>query len=186
MFLCIHKTLSVIHVIEGFRGHIQWRIQRVHCRGGVTKSARSAAGGGRGRGIPPPAGGGPGGLPRENFWKMDANGAFWAHFFAEFVSVFFPKIVCNFCLQSSDLYIYVMRENFHLSCRRSYHASDKIVGILLDRSRSHDSVKITVLGVEIRIGRLIEFETGGEQSKMADDELFAMDLSWGFSFCTDF
>ena len=59
----------------------------------------------------------------------------------------------------------------------SYHASDKIVGILLDRSRSHDSVKITVLGVEIRIGRLIEFEAGGEQSKMADDELVAMDLS---------
>ena len=58
-----------------------------------------------------------------------------------------------------------------------YHASDKIVGILLDRSRSHDSVKITVLGVEIRIGRLIEFEAGGEQSKMADDELVAMDLS---------
>ena len=67
-----------------------------------------------------------------------------------------------------------------------YHASDKIVGILLDRSRSHDSVKITVLGVEIRIGRLIEFEAGGEQSKMADDELVAMDLSWEFSFCTDF
>ena len=58
-----------------------------------------------------------------------------------------------------------------------YYASDKIVGILLDRSRSHDSVKITVLGVEIRIGRLIEFEAGGEQSKMADDELVAMDLS---------
>ena len=67
-----------------------------------------------------------------------------------------------------------------------YHASDKIVGILLDRSRSHDSMKITVLGVEIRIGRLIEFEAGDEQSKMADDELVAMDLSWGFSFCTDF
>ena len=58
-----------------------------------------------------------------------------------------------------------------------YHASDKIVGILLDRSRSHDSVKITVLGVEIRIGRLIEFEASGEQSKVADDELVAMDLS---------
>ena len=67
-----------------------------------------------------------------------------------------------------------------------YHASDKIVGILLDRSRSPDSMKITVLGVEIRIGRLIEFEAGGEQSKMADDELVAMNLSWGFSFCTDF
>ena len=67
-----------------------------------------------------------------------------------------------------------------------YHASDKIVGILLDRSRSHDSMKITVLGVEIRIGRLIEFEAGGEQSKMADDELVAMALSWGFSYFTDF
>ena len=62
-------------------------------------------------------------------------------------------------------------------CTYIYHASDKIVGILLDRSRSHDSVKITVLGVEIRIGCLIEFEAGGEQSKMADDELVAMDLS---------
>ena len=72
------------------------------------------------------------------------------------------------------------------NCNLYYHASDKLVGILLDRSRSHDSVKITVLGVEIRIGRLIEFEAGGEQSKMADDELVAMDLSWGFSFCTDF
>ena len=29
-------------------------------------------------------------------------------------------------------------------------------------------------------------QAGGEQSKMADDELVAMDLSWGFSFCTDF
>ena len=38
-------------------------------------------------------------------------------------------------------------------------------------------MKITVLGVEIRIGRLIEFEAVGEQSKMADDELVAMDLS---------
>ena len=65
----------------------------------------------------------------------------------------------------------------HTECIYIYHASDKIVGILLDRSRSHDSVKITVLGVEIRIGRLIEFEAGGEQSKMADDELVAMDLS---------
>ena len=44
--------------------------------GGVTKSARSAAGGECGRGYPPPAGGGPGGLPREIFRKMDANGAF--------------------------------------------------------------------------------------------------------------
>ena len=41
----------------------------------------------------------------------------------------------------------------------------------------HDSMKITVLGVEIRIGRVIEFEDGGEQSKMAGDELVAMDLS---------
>ena len=58
----------------------------------------------------------------------------------------------------------------------SYHASDKIVGILLDRSRSRDAVKITVLGVEIRIGRVIEFEAGSEQSRMADDKLVAMDL----------
>ena len=38
-------------------------------------------------------------------------------------------------------------------------------------------MKITILGVEIPIGRVIEFEAGGEQSKMADDELVAMDLS---------
>ena len=69
-------------------------------------------------------------------------------------------------------YIVTFVKDIHI-----YHASDKIVGILLDRSRSHDSMKITVLGVEIRIGRLIEFEAGGEQSKMADDELVAMDLS---------
>ena len=43
-------------------------------------------------------------------------------------------------------------------CIYIYHASDKILGISLDRSRSRDAVKITVLGVEIRIGRVIEFE----------------------------
>ena len=64
-----------------------------------------------------------------------------------------------------------------ISGKYIYHASDKIVGILLDKSWSHDTVKITVMGVEIRIGRLIEFEVGGEQSKMADNELVAMDLS---------
>ena len=62
-------------------------------------------------------------------------------------------------------------------CKLLYHASDKIVGPLLARSRSHDSVKITVLAVEIRIGCVNELEAGGEQSKMADDELIAMDLS---------
>ena len=85
---------------------------------GVTKSARSAAGGCR-RGkplsqvgvfrVPPPG----------KFLKMDANGAFLAHFFAEFVSIFSPKILCNFCLQSS-----MMRENVHLSCRGSYKEKD--------------------------------------------------------------
>ena len=67
--------------------------------------------------------------------------------------------------------------SYYRRCWSNYHTSDKIVGILLDRTRPHDSVKITVLGVEIRIGRLIEFDAGGEQSKMADDELVAMDLS---------
>ena len=43
----------------------------------------------------------------------------------------------------------------------------------------------TLLGVEIRIGRVILFEAWGEQSKMADDERIAMDLSWGLYFCTD-
>ena len=59
----------------------------------------------------------------------------------------------------------------------NYHASDKIVGILLDRSLSHDAVKITVLGVKNCIRHVMEFEAGGEQSKMVDDELIAMDLS---------
>ena len=57
-----------------------------------------------------------------------------------------------------------------------YHASDKIVGILLDRPRSCDAVKITVLDVEICIRHVIEVEAGGEQSKMADNELVAMDF----------
>ena len=46
-------------------------------------------------------------------------------------------------------------------------------------------MKITVLGVEIRIGRVIWFEAGGKQSKMADDDLVAMDFSLGLSFCED-
>ena len=81
--------------------------------------------------------------------------------------------------------LYLAR-NFYLGTHINYyHASDKIVGILLARSWSHDVVKITVLGVEIRIGRVIEFEAGGEQSKMADDGLVAMDISWWFSTSTD-
>ena len=49
--------------------------------------------------------------------------------------------------------------------KRVYHASDKIPGTSLHRSWSHDAVKITVLGVEIRIGRVIWFEARGKQSK---------------------
>ena len=49
----------------------------------------------------------------------------------------------------------------------------------------HGHIKITVLGVEIRIGRDTEFEGGGEESKMAVDEL-VLDLSRWFSICTDF
>ena len=37
--------------------------------------ARSAE---RGRGSPPSAGGGPGGLPRKIFGKLPQNGAFWS------------------------------------------------------------------------------------------------------------
>ena len=44
--------------------------------GGFT-SARSAERGRVGEGSPPPAGGGPGGLPREIFRKLLQNGAFW-------------------------------------------------------------------------------------------------------------
>ena len=39
--------------------------------------ARSAERGRVGEGSPPPAGGGPGGLPREIFEKLPQNGAFW-------------------------------------------------------------------------------------------------------------
>ena len=42
-----------------------------------------------------------------------------------------------------------------MSCFFIYHASDKIAGILLDRSWSHDTVIITQLGIEICIGRVI-------------------------------
>ena len=69
-----------------------------------------------------------------------------------------------------------------------YHASDKNIGILLDRSWSHDTeeIHVTVSGVEIHIGPVIEFEAWGEQSKMADDDLVDMDLSQWFSIYTDF
>ena len=63
----------------------------------------------RGVGVPPP--------PWENFWKTDATGAFWAHFLPT-CRFFSQNFVCNSCLQSSDLQ-YVMRKNFHLSCRGS-------------------------------------------------------------------
>ena len=98
--------------------------------------------------------------------------------------IFVQIVLCNrirlFCINCFHLLFFFLCTEFLISdyiCIIIYHTSDKIVGILLDRSRSHDSVKITVLGVEFRIGRLIEFEVGGEQSKMADDELVAMDLS---------
>ena len=39
---------------------------------------------------------------------------------------------------------------------------------------------MTVFGAEVRIGRVAYFEAGGEQTKMADDELVAMDLPWEF------
>ena len=42
-------------------------------------------------------------------------------------------------------------------------------------------MNIILLDVKISIGCVIQFEAGGEQSKMADDELVAMDLSWRFS-----
>ena len=84
-FICTPDCTILHQFLKNFSGEApltppQWRIQRVHCRGGVTKSARGAAGGGCGRGIPLPAGGGPGASPGKIFWKMDANGAFWAHF----------------------------------------------------------------------------------------------------------
>ena len=68
-----------------------------------------------------------------------------------------------------------------------YHAADKIVGMLLDRSSLHDAVKITTLGIQIHTGCVIKMEAGSKQSKIiADYEHVAIDLSWGFSFCTYF
>ena len=46
-------------------------------------------------------------------------------------------------------------------------------------------MKITVLGIEIRTGRVIGLEAWGEQSKMEDDDLVAMDFWLGLSFCVD-
>ena len=69
---------------------------------------------------------GSGGLPREFFLTIDANGAFLAHFLVEFVLTPPPTppppppIVCDFCLQNSDR----DAENFHPSCRGSYKEKD--------------------------------------------------------------
>ena len=96
------------------------------------------------------------------------------------------KTLLNYCRTTRrKIFRYRVTDIFRRLQIKHYHASDKIVGILLARSWSHDAVKITVLGVEIRIGRVIEFEAGGEQSKMADDGLVAMDISWWFSTSTD-
>ena len=43
-----------------------------------------------------------------------------------------------------------------------------------------------ILGIQIRIGWVIEFEAVGKQSKMVDNELIAMDLLWWFSISADF
>ena len=58
-----------------------------------------------------------------------------------------------------------------------YHVSDKSIRILLDRYWVHDVIKITVFGVEIRNGCVILFDARCEQSKMAENELVAIDLS---------
>ena len=86
-------------VLFNFYTCTQWRIPEGPLPGGVTKSARSAAGGG---GCPPLAGvvRGP---PPGNFLKNGCKWCILSPFFVEFVSIFSPKIVCNFCLQSSDL-----------------------------------------------------------------------------------
>ena len=65
-------------------------------------------------------------------------------------------LVANYCNLFKTIYLiekYRGKQNdIH------YHASDKIVGILLGRSWSHDAVKITIFGVEICIRFQIEFE----------------------------
>ena len=84
----LQKSLHLI-----FISHFQGRIQNLHCRGGGYKwpmkpkaSLRREApkGGGWGRGSPPPAGGGPGGLPRKFFfWEIASKwcilSAFWGN-----------------------------------------------------------------------------------------------------------
>ena len=90
---------------------------------------------------------------------------FW--FLSEVKLLIFFVLKCTICGHNVSQAYYIS----------FYHASDKIVGILLDKYWSPDAVKITVFGVEIRIGRVIEFEAGGEKSKMADDGLVALDLS---------
>ena len=63
------------------------------------------------------------GLPEKTF----ENGYKWCilnPYYAEFVLIFSPKIVCNFCLQKLRSSIYVMQDNFHLSLRGSYKAKE--------------------------------------------------------------
>ena len=78
--------------IEINRWHLckQGRIQNLHCRGHKWPMKPKAAlrreapkGGGWGRGLPPPAGGGPGGLPRNFVWEIASKwcilSAFWGN-----------------------------------------------------------------------------------------------------------
>ena len=96
--------------------------------------------------------------------------AYWSH------SVL--SAVCLSGVRISDFHLLKNhRMDFAYSSLVNNIIAPWIVGILLDRSWSYDAVKITVLGVQIRIGRVILFETGDKQSKLADDELVAMDLS---------
>ena len=101
-YISVSKVICPLKSVYVILVKLQWRIQRVHCRGGVTKSARSAAGGGCGRGYPllqvgvrgPPPG---------NFLKKGCKWCILSPFFCRVRVYFFPQNVCNFCIHSSDL-----------------------------------------------------------------------------------
>ena len=93
--------------------------------GGVTKSARSAAGGRVWEGEAPSCRWGSGGPPPGKFLKNGCKWCILSPVFAEFVSIFFPKNFVQFLPSKLRSSIYVKRENIHLSTnRRSYKAKE--------------------------------------------------------------
>ena len=81
----------------------QWRIQRVHCRGGRNQIGAKRRRGRVREGETPSCRWVFGGPPPGKFLKNGCKWCILSPFFAEFVLITSPKIVCNFCPQSSDL-----------------------------------------------------------------------------------